>query len=53
MLKILKQTMLKYGLYNGIGTSMFSFLKDSEQGRTYKRTTKTIINQIMNYKVLE
>ena len=52
MFKILKQTMLKYVLY-GIGTSMFSFLKDSERGRSYKRTTKTIINQIMNCKVLE
>ena len=52
MFKILKQTMLKYFLY-GIGTSMFSFLKDSEHGRTYKRTTKTVINQIMNYKVLK
>ena len=52
MFKILKQTMLKYFSY-GIGTSMFSFFKDSERDRTYKITTKIIINQIMNYKLLE
>ena len=52
MFKILKQTMLKYFSY-GIGTSMFYFFKDSERGRTYKRTTKTIIKEIMNYKLLE
>ena len=52
MFKILKQTILKCFLY-GIVTSMFSFFKDSERGRTYKRTTKTIINEIINYKLLK
>ena len=52
MFKIFKQTILKYFLY-GIVTSMFSFLKDSKQGRTYKRTTKKIINKIINHELLE
>ena len=48
MVKILKQTMLKYVLY-GIGTSMFSFLEDSERGRTYQKTKKN--NYKSNYEL--